>query len=69
VCENRVLRIFRPKRKEVGGDWRRLYNEELHNLQTSPNIISAIKKRRLVGNRMGGFGFIWLRIGTRGGPL
>jgi hypothetical protein len=31
--ENRVLRkIFGPKREEVGGGWRRLYNEELHNL-------------------------------------
>jgi hypothetical protein len=33
VCENRVLRrIFGPKREEVGGGWRRLNNEELHNL-------------------------------------
>jgi hypothetical protein len=33
VSENRVLRrIFVPKREEVAGDWRRLHNEELHNL-------------------------------------
>jgi hypothetical protein len=35
--ENRVLRrIFGPKRDEVTGDWRKLHNEELHNLQSSP---------------------------------
>jgi hypothetical protein len=32
VFENRVLRIFGPKREEVAGGWRRLHNEELHNL-------------------------------------
>jgi hypothetical protein len=33
VFENRMLRrIFGPKREEVAGDWRRLHNEELHNL-------------------------------------
>jgi hypothetical protein len=41
--ENRVLRrIFEPKREEVAGGWRRLHNEELHNLYTSPNIIRVI---------------------------
>jgi hypothetical protein len=45
--ENRVLkRIFGPKRKWRGG-WRRLLNEELHNLYTSPNIIRMIKPRRM----------------------
>jgi hypothetical protein len=39
VFVNRVLRkIFRPKRDEVTGEWRRLHNEELHDLY-SPNII------------------------------
>jgi hypothetical protein len=39
VFENRVLRrIFGPKRDEVKGDWRKLHNEELHNLYSSPNI-------------------------------
>jgi hypothetical protein len=59
VYENRVLRrIFGPKREEVAGDWRRLHNEELHNLFTSPYIIRVIKSRRMrwTGHveRMGG---------------
>jgi hypothetical protein len=46
VFENRVLRrIFGPKRDEVTGDWRRLHNEELHDLYSSPNIIRVIKSR------------------------
>jgi hypothetical protein len=48
VFENRVIRrIFGPRTEEVIGDWRRLHNEELHNLYTSPNIIRVIKTRRL----------------------
>jgi hypothetical protein len=48
VFENRLLRkIFRPKREEVAEGWRRLHNEELHNLCTSPNIIRMIKSRRM----------------------
>jgi hypothetical protein len=43
VFEKRVLRIFGPKRDEVMGDWRKLHNEELHNLYSSPNIIIMIK--------------------------
>jgi hypothetical protein len=40
VFENRVLRrIFGPKRDEVTGEWRKLHNEELHNLYSSPYII------------------------------
>jgi hypothetical protein len=40
VSENRVLRrTFGPKREEVVGGWRRLHNEELRNLNVSPNII------------------------------
>jgi hypothetical protein len=46
VFENRVLRrIFGPKRDEVTGDWRKLHNEELHNLYSSPNRIRMIKSR------------------------
>jgi hypothetical protein len=46
--EIRVLRrIFGPKRKEVTGGWRKLHNEELHNLYSSPGIIRMIKSRRM----------------------
>jgi hypothetical protein len=48
VFENRVLRgIFGPKRDEVRGEWRRLHNEELNDLYSSPNIIRIIKSRRM----------------------
>jgi hypothetical protein len=40
-------RIFRPKREELEGGWRRLYNEELHNLYASPNVMRVIKSRRM----------------------
>jgi hypothetical protein len=46
VFGNRELRrIFGPKREEVAGDWRRLHNEELHNLYSSPDDIRVIKSR------------------------
>jgi hypothetical protein len=48
VFENRVLRrIFGPKRDEVTGDWRKLYNVELRDLYSSPSIIRIIKSRRM----------------------
>jgi hypothetical protein len=48
VFENRVLRkIFGPKRDEVTGGWRKLHNEELHGLYSSPSIIRVIKARRM----------------------
>jgi hypothetical protein len=48
VFENRVLsRITGPKRDEVTGEWRKLHNEELHILYSSPNIIRKIKSRRM----------------------
>jgi hypothetical protein len=40
------MRLFGPKREEEAGGWRRLHNEELHNLYTSPNIIKMIKSMR-----------------------
>jgi hypothetical protein len=44
VFENRVLRrMSGPKRDEVAGGWRRLHNEELHNLYASQNAIRVIK--------------------------
>jgi hypothetical protein len=47
VFENRVLRIFGPKRDEVTAEWRKLHNEELHDLYSSPSIIRIIKSRRM----------------------
>jgi hypothetical protein len=48
VFENRVLRrIFGPKRDEVTGEWRKLHNEELHNLYSTPDIIRQVKARRM----------------------
>jgi hypothetical protein len=48
LFEYRVLRtIFGPKRDEVTGEWRKLHNEELHILYSSPNIIRQIKSRRM----------------------
>jgi hypothetical protein len=48
VFENRVLRrIFGPKRDEMIGGWRKLHNEELHNLYSNPSIIRVIKSRRM----------------------
>jgi hypothetical protein len=48
VFENRMLRrIFGPKRDEVTGKWRKLHNEELYNVFSSPNIIRMIKSIRM----------------------
>jgi hypothetical protein len=61
VIENRVLRrIFGRKGDEVTGGWRKLHNEELHNLYSSPSIIRMIKSRR-----MSWAGYI-ARMGRRG---
>ena len=46
--DNRVLRrIFGSKRDEVTGEWRKLHNEELNNLNSTPNIVRVIKSRRI----------------------
>jgi hypothetical protein len=58
VFENRVLRkIFGPKRDEVTGEWRKLHNEELHNLYSFPDIIRQVKSRRVrwAGHEVQGF--------------
>jgi hypothetical protein len=48
VFENRVLRrIFGPNGNEATGGWRKLHNEELHNLYSSPSIIRTIKSRKM----------------------
>ena len=48
VFENMVLRrIFGPRRDEITGEWRRLHNEELNDLYSSPNTVRVIKWRRM----------------------
>jgi len=42
-----LRRIFGPKRGEVRGEWRKLHNEELNDLYSSPNIVWVIKSRRM----------------------
>ena len=45
--QSRLRRIFGPRRDEVTGKWRRLHNEELNDLYSSPNIVRVIKSRRV----------------------
>jgi len=70
VSENRILRrIFRPKRDEVTGEWRKLHTEELNDLYSSPNIIRVIKSIRMrwavhmarVGERRGAYRVLVLK--------
>jgi hypothetical protein len=42
-----LRRIFLPKKDGMPGGWRKLHNEELHNLHSSPSIIRIIKSRRM----------------------
>jgi hypothetical protein len=51
MFENKVLRrIFGPKRDEVTGEWRKLHNEELHDLYSSPSIIFFLSF--FIGNQL-----------------
>jgi hypothetical protein len=53
LSESKLLRrIFGPKRDEVTGGWRKLHNEELRNLYSSPSIIRMIKSRTWDGQGM-----------------
>jgi phosphoribosylaminoimidazole carboxylase (NCAIR synthetase) len=62
VFENRVLRrIVGLERDEVTGSWRKLHNEELHNLYSSPSIIRIIKSRRIGWDGQG----IWHERGEK----
>jgi hypothetical protein len=56
-----LKRIFGPKRDRVTGGWRRLQNEKLHNLYSSPSIIRIIKPRRM---RWADMWHEWKRRGT-----
>jgi len=47
LFENRALRIFGPKRDEMTGECRKLHNEELNDLYSTPNIVRVIKLRRM----------------------
>ena len=47
MFENRVLRVFGPKRDEVTGEWRKLHEEELRDLYSLPNIVRVVKSRKM----------------------
>ena len=47
MFENRVLRIFGPKRDVVTGEWRKVHHEDLNELYSSPNIVWVVKLRRV----------------------
>jgi hypothetical protein len=77
-----LRRIFGPKRDEVKGEWRKLHNEELRDLYSSPSMIRIIKSKGMEDQDVGGWiilgwilerwdgvmwtGLLWLRIGTGG---
>jgi hypothetical protein len=74
VFENRMLRrIFGPKRDEVTGKWRKLHNEELHDLYCLPTTVRVIKSRRMrraenvarMGEREACTGFWWGNLRER----
>jgi len=74
VSENRVLRrIFGSVRDEVIGEWRKLHNEELNDLYSSPSIVRVIKSRRMrwaghvarIGRGEAYTGFWWANLSER----
>jgi hypothetical protein len=72
VFENRVLRIFGPKRDEATGEWRKLHNEELDVLYSSPNIVRVIECGRMgwaghVAHMGEGRGMYKVLVGKPGG--
>jgi hypothetical protein len=68
LFENRVLRrIFGPERDEATGEWRRLHNEELHDLFSSPKAIRAINSRRM--RWAGHVAHVWDRRGAYRGLM
>jgi hypothetical protein len=66
--EEHKLRVFvwGPKRDEVMEGWRKLHNEELHNLYFSQRIIRMIESRRMRWDAVMWTGLVWLRIGAGG---
>ena len=65
-----LRRVFGPKRDEVTAEWRKLYNEELNDLYSSPNITGVIKSRRMrraghVACMGGQEGFWWVTVRYR----
>jgi hypothetical protein len=72
VFENRALRKIHGPKREEDGSWRKVHNDELHNLYFSPNIVRVIKSRRMrwAGHvaRMGeGRGVYRVLVGRPGG--
>jgi hypothetical protein len=67
MSENRVLRrIFGPERDEVTVKWRKLHNEELNNLYSSPNIVWVTKLRTIWMGHVASIGQEWCIQGFRG---